>query len=162
MYGNDDPTISTQVTQGLLQQYPNLKGIISPTTVGIAAAAAVLDTPKYRGKIKLTGLGTPNSLRKYVNDGTIEAFELWNPADLGYLAAYAAVNVRLRGRSRARPGQTFTAGKLGKYKVGAKADGPARRRRTCSTRRTSRSSTSRTWHGACRPPRRRAHAVISR
>ena len=35
---------STQVTQGLLQQYPNLKGIISPTTVGIAAAAAVLDT----------------------------------------------------------------------------------------------------------------------
>ena len=92
------------MTQGLLQQYPNLKGIISPTTVGIAAAAAVLDTAKYRGKIKLTGLGTPNSLRKYVNDGTIEAFELWNPADLGYLAAYAAVNVASGRRSRqARP-----------------------------------------------------------
>ena len=44
VYGNDDPTTATQVTQGLLQQYPNLKGIISPTTVGIAAAAAVLDT----------------------------------------------------------------------------------------------------------------------
>ena len=44
VYGNDDPTVSTQVTQGLLQQFPNLKGIISPTTVGIAAAAAVLDT----------------------------------------------------------------------------------------------------------------------
>src|SRR5215468_10663154 len=42
VYGNDDPTTSTQVTQGLLQQYPNLKGIISPTTVGIGAAAAVL------------------------------------------------------------------------------------------------------------------------
>ena len=40
VYGNDDPTTATQVTQGLLQQYPNLKGIISPTTVGIAAAAA--------------------------------------------------------------------------------------------------------------------------
>src|SRR5256885_11268524 len=92
VYGNDDPTVSTQVTQGLLQQFPNLKGIISPTTVGIAAAAAVLDTPKYRGKIKLTGLGTPNQLRKYVLDGTIEGLELWNPADLGYLAAYAAVN----------------------------------------------------------------------
>ena len=44
VYGNDDPTTATQVTQGLLQKYPNLKGIISPTTVGIAAAAGVLDT----------------------------------------------------------------------------------------------------------------------
>ena len=81
------------MTQGLLQQYPNLKGIISPTTVGIAAAAAVLDTPKYRGKIALTGLGTPNEMKKFVADGTVKAFELWNPADLGYLAAYAAVEL---------------------------------------------------------------------
>jgi len=120
VYGNDDPTVSTQVTQGLIQQYPNLKGIISPTTVGIAAAAAVLDTAQYRGKIKLTGLGTPNSLRKYVNDGTIEAFELWNPADLGYLAAYAGVNVA-SGTLSGKAGQTFTAGRLGKFKVGAKS-----------------------------------------
>jgi rhamnose transport system substrate-binding protein len=120
VYGNDDPTVSTQVTQGLLQQFPNLKGIISPTTVGIAAAAAVLDTAQYRGKIKLTGLGTPNQLRKYVLDGTIEGFELWNPADLGYLAAYAAVNVA-SGTLTGKAGQTFTAGKLGKFKVGAKS-----------------------------------------
>jgi rhamnose transport system substrate-binding protein len=119
VYGNDDPTTSTQVAQGLLQQFPNLKGIISPTTVGIAAAAKVLDTPQYRGKVKLTGLGTPNSLRKYVKDGTIDAFELWNPADLGYLAAYAAVNLASKAITNA-PGQTFKAGKLGRYKVGAK------------------------------------------
>jgi len=120
VYGNDDPTTSTQVTQGLLQKYPNLKGIISPTTVGIAAAAAVLDVPQYRGKIKLTGLGTPNQLRKYVKDGTIEGFELWNPADLGYLAAYAAVN-HASGTITGKRGQTFKAGKLGTYKIGAKS-----------------------------------------
>jgi rhamnose transport system substrate-binding protein len=119
VYGNDDPTTSTQVAQGLLQQFPNLKGIISPTTVGIAAAAAVLDTSKYRGKVMLTGLGTPNSLRKYVKDGTIKAFELWNPADLGYLAGYAAVNLA-SGTITGAPGQSFTAGKLGRYKVGSK------------------------------------------
>jgi rhamnose transport system substrate-binding protein len=117
VYGNDDPTTSTQVTQGLLQEFPNLKGIISPTTVGIAAAAAVLDTAKYHGKVQLTGLGTPNSLKKYVHDGTIQAFELWNPADLGYLAAYAAVNYA-SGTISNKTGQTFTAGKLGKYSVG--------------------------------------------
>jgi rhamnose transport system substrate-binding protein len=120
VYGNDDPTTATQVTQGLLQKYPNLKGIISPTTVGIAAAAAVLDTSQYRGKIQLTGLGTPNQMRKYVEDGTVQAFELWNPANLGYLAAYAAVNLA-SGTITGKTGQTFTAGKLGKFKIGAKA-----------------------------------------
>jgi rhamnose transport system substrate-binding protein len=118
VYGNDDPTTSTQVTQGLLQQYPNLKGIISPTTVGIAAAAAVLDTAKYRGKVQLVGLGTPNSMKKFVHDGTVKAFQLWNPADLGYLAAYAAVNYASKVITNAR-GQRFTAGKLGKFTVGA-------------------------------------------
>ena len=118
VYGNDDPTKATQVTQGLLQQHPTLKGIISPTTVGILAAAQVLDTPKYRGKIALTGLGTPDSLKKFVSDGTIKAFELWNPANLGYLAAYAALNVASKKITNAQ-GQSFTAGKLGKFTVGA-------------------------------------------
>src|SRR5262245_21113429 len=44
VYGNDDPTKSTQVTQGLLQRYPDLKGIIAPTTVGILAAAQVVSS----------------------------------------------------------------------------------------------------------------------
>lgn len=118
VYGNDDPATATAVTQGLLQQYPNLKGIISPTTVGIAAAAAVLDTPAYRGKIALTGLGTPNEMKKYVADGTVSAFELWNPANLGYLAAYAAVELASHKITNA-PGQTFTAGKLGTFTVAA-------------------------------------------
>jgi rhamnose transport system substrate-binding protein len=118
VYGNDDPTTATQVTQGLLQQYPNLKGIISPTTVGIAAAAAVLDNAKYRGKIALTGLGTPDSLKKYVSDGTIKQFVLWKPNDLGFLAAYAAVEIA-SGKIDGTQGQQFTAGKLGSYTVGA-------------------------------------------
>jgi rhamnose transport system substrate-binding protein len=118
VYGNDDPTTATQVTQGLLEQYPTLKGIISPTTVGILAAAGVLDTPKYRGKIALTGLGTPDSLKKYVADGTVQAFELWNPANLGFLAAYAAVEYASKKITSAA-GQTFTAGKLGQFTVGA-------------------------------------------
>jgi rhamnose transport system substrate-binding protein len=118
VYGNDDPTTATQVTQGLLEQYPNLKGIISPTTVGIAAAAAVLDTAKYRGKVLLTGLGTPDSLKKYVADGTIKAFILWKPQDLGYLAAYAAVEYA-SGAINGTQGQSFSAGRLGTFTIGA-------------------------------------------
>ena len=66
----------------------------------------------------MTGLGTPNEMKKYVADGTLSEFALWNPADLGYLAAYAAVNLASHAMTNA-PGQTFVAGKLGKFKVGA-------------------------------------------
>jgi rhamnose transport system substrate-binding protein len=118
VYGNDDPPTATQVTQGLLEKYPNLKGIISPTTVGILAAAQVVDTPKWKGKVIVTGLGTPLEMKKYVGDGVTPGFILWNPANLGYLAAYAAVYLASHKVTNAQ-GQTFTAGKLGKYTVGA-------------------------------------------
>jgi rhamnose transport system substrate-binding protein len=118
VYGNDDPTTSTQVTQGLLEQYPNLKGIISPTAVGLPAAAAVLDTPKYRGKVMITGLALPDSMKKFVADGTVKDFELWNVSNLGYLAAYAAVELA-SGKITGAQGQSFTAGKLGSFTVGA-------------------------------------------
>lgn len=116
VYGNDDPTTATQVTSGLLQHYPNIKGIISPTTVGILAAAGVLDTSQYRGKVQLTGLGTPLSMKKFVQDGTVQAFELWDPAKLGYLAAYAAVNLASKKITNSA-GQSFTAGKLGSFTI---------------------------------------------
>ncbi len=117
VYGNDDPPTATQVTEGLLEKYPNLKGIISPTTVGILAAAQVVATPKWKGKVIVTGLGTPDEMKAYVADGVAPAFILWNPANLGYLAAYAAVYLASKKITNAQ-GQTFTAGKLGKYTIG--------------------------------------------
>ena len=116
-YGNDDDQKSFQETQGLLQAYPDLKGIISPTTVGIAAAARYISSSPYKGKVKLTGLGTPNQLRKFVKDGTIQAFELWDPGKLGALAGYAAVNLA-SGTISGQEGDKFTAGDLGEYTVG--------------------------------------------
>ncbi len=117
-YGNDDDTTSFNDTLALLQQFPNLKGIISPTTVGIAAAARALESVHKGGQVALTGLGTPNQLRQYVKDGTIKGFELWNPANLGYLAYYVAA-LLVEGKIKGNVGETFTAGKLGSYTIGA-------------------------------------------
>ncbi|MEU1316695.1 rhamnose ABC transporter substrate-binding protein [Streptomyces tibetensis] len=116
-YGNDDAQQSFQQTQGLLQEFPNLKGIISPTTVGIKAAAQYLSGSKYKGKVKLTGLGTPNDMRKYVKNGTVEAFELWDPAKLGELAARTAVALS-SGQITGKEGETFKAGSMGEYTIG--------------------------------------------
>jgi rhamnose transport system substrate-binding protein len=117
-YGNDDDQKSFTETQGLLRSYPDLKGIISPTTVGVAAAARYLSDSKYKGKVMLTGLGTPNQMRKFVKDGTVKAFALWSPADLGYLAAYAGAALA-SGQITGAQGEKFKAGKLGEYTIGA-------------------------------------------
>ncbi|MEU3664679.1 rhamnose ABC transporter substrate-binding protein [Streptomyces sp. NPDC032940] len=116
-YGDDDAQKSFQQTQGLLQEYPNLKGIISPTTVGIKAAAQYLSGSKYKGKVRLTGLGTPNDMRKYVKNGTVEAFELWDPAKLGELAARTAVALE-SGQITGKEGETFKAGAMGEFTIG--------------------------------------------
>ena len=118
VYGNDDDQTSFDKTAALLQSHPNLKAIISPTTVGIAAAARYVSTSDYKGKVAVTGLGTPNQMRAYVKDGTVKEFALWNPEDLGYLAAYAA-KALVDGTIKGDEGDTFKAGKLGEYKVGA-------------------------------------------
>jgi rhamnose transport system substrate-binding protein len=118
VYGNDDDQTSFDKTAALLQSYPNLKGIVSPTTVGIAAAARYVSTSPFKGKVAVTGLGTPNQMRAYVKNGTVKEFALWNPEDLGYLAAYAA-QALVKGTISGKEGDSFTAGKLGKYKVGA-------------------------------------------
>ncbi len=118
VYGNDDDQTSFDKTSALLQQYPNLKGIVSPTTVGIAAAARYLSKSDAKGKVALTGLGTPNQMRPYVKDGTVKQFALWNPEDLGYLAAYTA-SALVDGTITGAEGDSFDAGTLGTYKVGA-------------------------------------------
>ncbi|MFC7497107.1 MULTISPECIES: rhamnose ABC transporter substrate-binding protein [unclassified Nocardioides] len=118
VYGDDDDQTSFDKTAALLQSHPNLKGIISPTTVGIAAAARYLSTSDFKGKVALTGLGTPNQMREYVKDGTVTAFALWNPGDLGYLSAFAA-KALVDGDISGEEGDTFEAGRLGEFTVDA-------------------------------------------
>jgi len=116
-YGNDDDQQSFVETQGLLQAYPNLKAIVAPTSVGLAAAARYISSSPSKGKVAVTGVGTPNQMREFVKNGTVKAFQLWDPGQLGYLAAYAAANLA-SGAIAGKPGETFEAGKLGKRTIG--------------------------------------------
>jgi rhamnose transport system substrate-binding protein len=117
VYGDDQDQKSFDETQGLLSKYPDLKGIVVPSTVGIAAAARYLQTSEAKGKVKLTGLGTPNDMRAFVEDGTVEEFALWNPEQLGYLTTYA-VKALVDGTITGAEGDKFDAGDLGSFTVG--------------------------------------------
>ena len=62
-YGDDEATKSTTQAQAFLAEN-NVDAIISPTTVGIAAAGEVLTQAK--SDIKLTGLGLPSEMKNYM------------------------------------------------------------------------------------------------
>jgi rhamnose transport system substrate-binding protein len=116
VYGDDEDEKSYNEAMGLMKTYPDLAGIISPTSVGIAAAGrAVTDEGKI-GQVFVTGLGTPNQLREYVKSGAIPQFALWSPVDLGYLAIYA-VDALSTGAIKGEPGESFNGGKLGEYTI---------------------------------------------
>lgn len=120
-FGNDDAATSAQVTQQALAAYPHIKGIISDSAVGLPAVAKEIATDGNKGKIAVTGLSTPGLMADYVTgkySGTVKSFVLWNPSNLGYLAAYAAAALA-SGQITGAQGDTFTAGKLGKFTVGA-------------------------------------------
>lgn len=56
-------------------------------------------------------------MRQYIKNGTVEAFELWDPAALGALAARTAVAM-VSGQITGKEGETFKAGDMGTYTIG--------------------------------------------
>ncbi len=116
VYGDDEDEKSYNEALGLMTTYPDLKVIIAPTTVGIAASARAVQDQDKVGQVMVTGLGTPNQMREYVKSGASPEFALWNPGDLGYLAVYTIFHM-VRGDITGEPGDTFEAGKLGEYTI---------------------------------------------
>lgn len=121
-YGDDLRDKSVSETEALLKSYPNLKAIIAPTTVGIAAAGKVLTDKGLKDKVKLTGLGLPSEMAEYIESGICPWMYLWNPIDVGYLAGYTAESL-VKGDITGAVGEKFTAGTLGEKEIVADGDG---------------------------------------
>lgn len=122
-YGDDEPQKSTDQTQALLSKYPDLKVICAPTTVGINAAAKVLQDEK--SSVKLTGLGLPSEMAEYIGDDDDHScpyMYLWNPIDVGRLGAYTSIAL-VDGTITGEAGETFTAGDMGDYEIVEASDG---------------------------------------
>lgn len=118
-YGDDDPTKSTSETTALLTD-ESIKVIIAPTTVGMLAAGKVLQDKK--STVKLTGLGLPSEMAPFIEDGTCPWMYLWNPIDIGYLAAHTG-KALVDGTVTGAEGDKLTAGDLGEKVITAAADG---------------------------------------
>jgi rhamnose transport system substrate-binding protein len=117
VYGDDLSDKSYREAMGLFESYPKLKGIISPTTVGIAATGKAITDKGLIGKVQLVGLGLPSEMKFYVQNGACKQFALWNPVDLGYTATYITFGL-IKKQATGKEGDVVKAGRMGDVKIG--------------------------------------------
>ena len=121
VYGDDQDDKSYREMQGLVKSYPNLKGVISPTTIGIRSGAKAIVDGGLAGKVFITGLGLPSEMKDYVLAGACDTFAIWNPVEYGYASTMIMADL-LAGKDAAE-GAKLSMGKKGETTVGA--DGEA-------------------------------------
>jgi len=122
VYGDDIADKSYREAVALLRKFPDLAVIVSPSSVGIVAAAKAVEDEGKVGKVHVTGLGLPSEMAGHVQSGAVKSFAIWNPIDLGYAAVQLATRIA-RGTS-AGPGSTLPIGRLGTVSFAADGTGP--------------------------------------
>jgi len=116
VYGDDQDDKSYREMQALVKAHPNLKGVISPTTIGIRAGAKAIMDGGLAGKVYITGLGLPSEMKDAVLKGACDSFAIWNPVDYGYSATMIMADIL--GGAATAPGSILKIGRKGETKVG--------------------------------------------
>ncbi len=90
---DDDPNKAYLKAKQLLEDYPNLKGIIGNSSVGPPAAAQAVKEAGKSGKVAVVGLSPPNPMNEYLKEGSAQIITLWSPKKLGYLTVALSKNI---------------------------------------------------------------------
>ena len=102
-------------SQDVIRKYPNLKAIFGISSVSFPGAAEAVEQCGKGGQVLVSGLSTPNDMKKFVRHGTVKSVVLWNTVDLGYLTIHVAEAL---ARGELKAGATsFKAGRLGDKQI---------------------------------------------
>jgi rhamnose transport system substrate-binding protein len=118
VYGNDQSEDSYNQALALVDKYPDMELIMSPTSVGIVAAAKAMQDEGLCETVKVSGLGLPAEMLSYTLNGCAPEFALWSFVDLGYVTYYATYLIAT-GAMEPAEGVTFEAGRMGNYTIEA-------------------------------------------
>src|SRR5918997_1917636 len=93
VYAGEDQAKATQMATDLMNAHPDLTGLVGECTSSAPGVAqAVKDAGKI-GKVFTVGLGTPQSMKPYLEDGSSTAAILWDVQNLGYLTAWTGAQL---------------------------------------------------------------------
>ena len=93
VYAGEDQAKATQMATDLMNAHPDLTGLVGECTSSAPGVAqAVRDAGKI-GQVFTVGLGTPQSMKPYLADGSSSAAILWDVENLGYLTAWTGAQL---------------------------------------------------------------------
>lgn len=117
VYGDDQDDKSYRELQALVKAHPNLRGVISPTTIGIRAGAKAIMDEGLIGQVYITGLGLPSEMQAAVEAGACDSFAIWNPVEYGYASTH--IMGAILGGADTAEGAMLPMGTKGQTSVGA-------------------------------------------
>jgi len=85
-YGDDEPEKSFTEAEAAIQKFPNLKGLMCPTTVAYVAAAQAVENAGLQGQVLVYGTSFPNQAREFIKNDVVTGAILWDTYRLGVVA----------------------------------------------------------------------------
>jgi rhamnose transport system substrate-binding protein len=76
-----------------MNAHPDLTGLVGECTSSAPGVAQAVRDAGRVGEVFTVGLGTPQSMKEYLDDGSSSASILWNVENLGYLTAWAGLQL---------------------------------------------------------------------
>lgn len=115
-FGEGNEQKSLQVGESILNTYPDIDIIICPDSTALPAMAqAAQNKGLNKEDVIITGFASPNSMRQYLENDTIENHGLWDVKDQGALAVYIAYY--LAQGNELKVGGTIEVPGMGEVKV---------------------------------------------
>ena len=93
VYAGEDQAKATQMATDLMNAHPDLTGLVGECTSSAPGVAQAVQDANKTGKVFTVGLGTPQSMKPYLENGASTAAILWDVQNLGYLTAWAGAQL---------------------------------------------------------------------
>jgi rhamnose transport system substrate-binding protein len=93
VYAGEDQAKATQMATDLMNAHPDLTGLVGECTSSAPGVAQAVQDANKIGKVFTVGLGTPQSMKPYLENGASSSAILWDVQNLGYLTAWAGAQL---------------------------------------------------------------------
>ena len=93
VYAGEDQATATSMATDLMNAHPDLTGLVGECTSSAPGVAQAVKDASKIGQVFTVGLGTPQSMKPYLADGSSSASILWDVEALGYLTAWAGLQL---------------------------------------------------------------------
>ncbi|WP_328444043.1 MULTISPECIES: autoinducer 2 ABC transporter substrate-binding protein [unclassified Amycolatopsis] len=93
VYAGEDEDKAVVLAKQLMARHPDLTGLVGECTTSAPGVAKAVKEQQKIGQVFTVGVGTPQSIKPYLLDGSCSQSVLWNVESLGWLTAWTAKQV---------------------------------------------------------------------